>query len=326
VKSISAKIGILFPTFAVHSTHSPMPYKGEIAALLTALFWTVTAMAFEASSKRIGSLTLNLLRLFVAIGFFSVFSYFYRGMALPTDAPAHAWIWLSVSAIIGFVIGDFALFQSFILIGARVALLIMSLVPPITAFIAWLVLGEKLGLMNFIGMCVTLLGIALVVLGRGEAKEQENFFQRIKLSYSVNGILLAVLGAACQATGLVLSKLGMGDYDNFAASHIRVIVGAFSFAILFSFMGKWKGLTTSLKDKKAMIALVIGAFFGPFLGVSFSLMAVKFANTGVASTIMSMAPVFIIPPAVLFFKEKLKWKEVIGSTIAVVGVALFFLK
>ena len=118
----------------------------------------------------------------------------------------------------------------------------------------------------------------------------------------------------------------MGNYDHFAASHIRVIVGAFSFAILYTFMGKWKDLGPSLRDRKAMITLAIGAFFGPFLGVSFSLMAVKFANTGVASTIMSMAPVFIIAPAVLIFKEKLKWKEVIGALIAVAGVALFFLK
>ncbi len=302
-----------------------MAHQGEIASLLTAVFWTITAMAFEISSKRIGSLTVNLLRLFLAIGFLSIFSFFYRGLLLPTDASWHAWFWLSISAIIGFVIGDLALFQSFVIIGARVALLIMSLVPPITAFIAWIILDEKLGMQNFAGMCITLIGIALVVLGRSNADQENNNSRRITLSYSLNGILLALLGAACQATGLVLSKYGMRDYDPFAASHIRVIVGGFAFALVFTVMGKWKGLGKSMKDTKAMLTLMLGAFFGPFLGVSFSLMAIKYANTGVASTIMAMAPVFIILPAVLIFKEKLKWKEVIGATLAVCGVAVFFL-
>ncbi len=117
----------------------------------------------------------------------------------------------------------------------------------------------------------------------------------------------------------------MQDFDPFAATQIRVITGFVGFAILFVFMKRWKKVVEAIKNRDAMKRLSIGAFFGPFLGVSFSLLSVKHTTTGVASTIMAIVPVLIIPPAVIFFKEKITIKEIIGSLIAVGGVILFFM-
>lgn len=147
----------------------------------------------------------------------------------------------------------------------------------------------------------------------------------MKLNYPIVGILLAFGGAVGQGSGLVLSKYGMQDFDPFAATQIRVITGFVGFAILFFILKRWKKVFSAIKDKQAMTRLSIGAFFGPFLGVSFSLLSVKYTTTGIASTIMAIVPVLIIPPAIIFFKEKITLKEVIGSIIAVGGVALFFL-
>jgi drug/metabolite transporter (DMT)-like permease len=298
-------------------------HPGEFAALLTAVFWTITALAFESASKRIGSLNVNLLRLLIAIVFLGVYSWITRGMFFPTDASLHNWGWLALSGIIGFVIGDLALFQSFVLIGARVSMLIMSLVPPITALISWFFLGERLSLLNFFGMVLILSGIALVILGREEQKgESKSWFS---VGYSLKGLFFAFLGALGQAVGLVMSKYGMQDYDAFAASQIRVLVGAAGFVALFFFLGHWKTVAVAVSDRKAMGILLVGAFFGPFLGVSFSLLAVQMTAAGIASTLMSITPVLIIPPAVLIFKEKLLVKEVIGAILAVAGIAVFFL-
>jgi len=79
-----------------------------------------------------------------------------------------------------------------------------------------------------------------------------------------------------------------------------------------------------LKNKSAMGRIGIGAFFGPFLGVSFSLLAVKYTTTGIASTLMALTPVMIILPARYIFKEKITTKEVVGAFIAVAGVVVFF--
>lgn len=304
-------------------------HLGEYAALLTALFWTITAIAFESAGKKVGSLTTNIIRLFLAFIFIGIYSQITRGSFIPFDAGTHQWVWLSVSGLIGFVIGDLLLFEAYVVIGSRVSMLIMSLTPPITAFIGWVVMGEVLTKQNFIGMFLTILGIMIVVFDRKSNEdtkaENEKKKKTVKLSYPIIGILLAFGGAVGQGAGLVLSKYGMQDFDPFAATQIRVITGLVGFSILFIILRRWKKVYSAIKDKNVMTRLSIGAFFGPFLGVSFSLMSVKHTTTGVASTIMSIVPILIIPPAIIFFKEKLNLKEVIGSIIAVGGVALFFM-
>lgn len=297
---------------------------GEIAALLTAVFWTATSMSFEAAGKRIGSLSVNLLRLYLAYMIYSVYLYFTRGMIFPTDASTHAWVWLSISGIVGFAIGDLLLFQAFVVVGARISMLIMALVPPITALIGWMILGETLSVMNILGMILTFTGVVLVVLKR-EAKGSNEKNKKFKFSYPVSGLLLAFGGAIGQAVGLVLSKYGMGDYDAFAASQIRVLAGLIGFTFIFIFMRKWDRVIKSFSNKKGLMFTVIGSIFGPFLGVSFSLMAIQYTNTGVAATIMSIVPVLIIPPAILFFKERINVKEIVGAALAVGGVGLLFL-
>lgn len=295
-------------------------YTGELAALATAFFWTITAMAFEVGSKNIGSLAVNMIRLVLAFIFLSVFNLIARGLVFPTDAGMHAWVWLSVSGLIGFVFGDYFLFRAYASISARVAMLLMTLVPPITAVIGWAILGESMTFLEVTGMVLTLSGIALTIFSRGGESGR-----KLKLSYPLKGVLFGLGGALGQAVGLVLSKYGMGDYHAFAATQIRIVAGMIGFAVIILVLKKGYLIKNAFKSRPGMIGTGIGSVFGPFLGVSFSLLAVKYASTGVASTIMSIVPILIIPPAILFFKQKVSWLEVVGACVSVIGVSLFFL-
>lgn len=301
-------------------------HLGEFAALLTTVFWTITALSFETASKRIGSMHVNLLRLGLATVFLSVFSYFHKGLFFPFDADLHTWTWLAVSGLVGFVIGDYCLFKAFIITGARVAMLMMTLAPVFAALAAWIILGEIMSPLSLFAMIVTLTGIALVIFTRTPNTSGSAFKSKgsYSMSYPLKGIILGVVAAAGQGVGLVLSKYGMRSYDPFSASHIRVITGFVGFAILFLVLRKFKELPVSFRDKTAMKWLLVGSVFGPFLGVSFSLMAVQHTNAGIAQTIMSLTPVLIIPPAVLINKEKVTTREIVGAIVAVAGVVLFF--
>ncbi len=292
---------------------------GEFAALVTAVCWTVTALSFEAAGKKVGSLAVNLLRLCIAFVFLSVFCFVSRGLPLPLDASPRTWLWLSLSGLVGFFLGDLCLFRAFVVIGARTSSLIMSLVPPITALIGWALMGETLSLSNTVGMILVVGGIALVVLERNPGNRQ------IRLSRPISGILLGLGGVVGQAVGLVFSKHGMGSYHPFAATQIRVIAGIVGFSSLFFLIRAWPRVGAAIRNRRAMFPISLGAFFGPFLGVSFSLLAVQHALVGVASTIMAIVPVLIILPAIFLFKEKITFWEVIGAAIAVSGVALLFL-
>ncbi len=296
-----------------------MNYTGEIAALVTAFCWAITATAFEKAGKEIGSQPLNLIRLVIAMIFLCSYTLITRGLALPLDASLNAWGWLLLSGLVGLVLGDLLLFEAFVRIGARISMLIYASVPPISGILAYLLLGESMTPKQILGMFVTLTGIAVVILVKGDGSN------RVKLSHPVAGILLAFGGALGQSLGYIIGKFGLKDYDPFAATQIRIIAGIIGFSILFSLRGNWKSVFSSFKKKTTMIHLTIGSFFGPFIGVSLSLLAVQHTNPGVASTLMSVTPVLLIPVAIFYKKEKVHIKETIGALIAVSGVGLVFL-
>lgn len=314
----------------------PIAHAGELAALATAGCWVASMLAFEAAGRRIGSLSVNLLRLLLAIGLGAAAGVLFRGMALPLDASPHAWLWLSVSGLVGFTFGDLCLFRAFVLVGARISSLLMALAPPFTALIGWAILGEVLSGTDLLGMAITLLGVGWAVLERtppaatgtagpvaaprAAAQAGETTGRLAPL-----GVLLGVAGALGQAGGLVLSKLGMGSYDAFAATQIRVLAGTAGFAVVFTLLGRWHRLARAATDRRAFGYTAVGAFFGPFLGVSMSLLAVRYTLTGVAASIMATTPILIIPVVVLLGREKVGLGGWLGAALAVAGVAILFL-
>ena len=206
---------------------------GEFAALLTAFFWTITSLSFESASHKIGSIAVNILRLVIGFVFLSAFSLIHRGLLLPVDATCENWLWLTLSGLVGFVFGDLFLFKSYTMIGSRFSMLIMTLVPPITALFSFIILGERLTLFHYLGMTLTFSGIAMAIFSRKGKGE------KLSLKLAPRGILYAIGGAVGQALGLVLSKFGLKDYDPFAATQIRIIAGIFGYAILVTILVRW---------------------------------------------------------------------------------------
>lgn len=292
---------------------------GELAALGTAICWSLSATSFELSGKKVGSLSVNYIRLGIGFIFISILTFFTRGMFFPTDATSHNWIFLSISGLIGFFIGDLFLFQSYLEVGSRVSMLIMATSPPITGLLSFLIFGEKLKITSIIGMTITMVGISIVILSKNPDEK------KIKLSHSVKGLTYAALGSLGQSVGLIFSKLGMGSYNAFASTQIRIITGFISFTILFIYLNKWNDLKIALDNKKAMVGISIGALFGPVLGVSLALFSLQYTSAGISSTITSIVPVIIIPVSILVFKEKVKLKEILGAVVTVSGVAMLFI-
>jgi drug/metabolite transporter (DMT)-like permease len=294
-------------------------HTGEFCALMTAIFWTITAISFESASLKVGSLAVNLIRLLLGFIFLAIYSFIQFGRIFPINASLHQWTWLSISGFIGFFLGDLFLFKSYTIIGSRIAMLIMALVPPITALLGWIILNERLAWLSIIGMTITFTGIAITVIS------MQDINTKLSLKFDPIGLLYALGGAFGQSLGLVLSKFGMNGYDAFASTQIRIISGLAGFILLISVMKRWNSISLAFVHVKGMLRIIIGAFFGPFLGVSFSLLAIKYTQTGIASTIMAIVPILIIPPAIIILKQKVVWIEIIGAIICVIGVFLFFI-
>jgi drug/metabolite transporter (DMT)-like permease len=289
-------------------------HVGEIASLLTAVCWTFSAIYFEKAGRRVGSLSVNIIRIFLGVIFLGITTLFTRGMFFPIDATPYNWFWLGLSGIVGFFLGDLFLFKSYTIIGSRTSQLVMSLAPMITAVIGWFFLSEYLTPKSMAGIVVSVTGIMIAVAGK-----------KLRLDVPVKGFLYAIGGALGQAVGLILSKKGMGDYDAIAATQIRAIFGFAAFALLVTFMRRWRKVILATGERKIMNAITIGAMFGPFIGVSLSLFAVKHTETGIASALMALTPIFIIIPSAIMFKEKITARQVTGAVISIIGASIFFL-
>lgn len=304
-----------------------MTYFGELISIGVAFSWTATALLSEFGSKRLGNLTLNVLRMALALLFSMVMFWVVMGSPLPPIGSLEACGWMLLSGIVGYVIGDFCLFQCYIIIGSRYGQLFMTLAPLAAALMAWITLGQQMAPMSIVAMFVTLFGIGISVLGRGE-------HHKVSLKLPLNGVLFAVAAALCQGIGLVLSKIGMDRYDTaaipgwlvpFSANFLRCIAGVVGFGLLLYFREGLKPLRDALHDRKGMTAAATTTVFGPFVGVGFSLMAVQYTNAGIASTLMALTPIIIILPSYWLFRQKITWRSVVGAVISVLGVSLFFL-
>ena len=297
-----------------------MDRTGEIFALLTAFCWSITAVSFEISGKRIGAISVNIIRLVFAFILFAIFSQITSGFFIPLNISFFTWKWLLISGLIGFVLGDLFLFQGFINIGARISMLLMSLVPVFSAIIDYFLLNETLNFQKIIGMMITVTGICIVVFSHGSSNKLSKENHR-----TINGIIFAALGALGQAAGLVLSRYAIGSTNPFAATQIRTIAGIAGFTVIIIFTSKTREVISGFLNKSALKFVTIGTIFGPFLGVTFSLAAVQHTGAGVASTIMSIVPVLLIIPSIFIFKEKVRIPEILGALLSVAGVGILFI-
>ena len=295
-------------------------YLGEIAALGTSVCWTFTSIFFTLSGRRVGSLIVNQARLLLAVVFLSVTHLLLLGVLLPDQPGLYRWFWLGLSGVIGLVLGDGFLFQAFVLIGPRRSMLLMALVPIISILMAWLFLGETLSATEIVAIGLTVGGIAWVV-SEGEANGVQVDRRRYWL-----GILAGLGGALGQALGLVASKKGMvGGFSPLSATLMRMMVAA---AVIWGFAllrGRAGQSMRALADRQASLAILGGAIAGPFLGVWLSLIAVSLTEVGIAATLMALTPIFLLLPSQWIFKERISLQSVVGTAVAIVGVAIILL-
>lgn len=310
-----------------------MQYIGEIISIGVAFSWTITAMASEVATKHLGVFIANVWRLLLAFLCSAAFMWFFTGTFVPYYADGSTWAWLLLSGVVGYFFGDWCLFNSYIWIGSRYGQLFMTLAPMAAAFAAWVALGQTLSWKALLAMAVTLAGIAITVLSRGEGN-------RVKFNLPWQGILFGIGAGLGQGIGLVLSKIGLDHYTAgvpaallpqmesylpFSANMIRTIAGFFCFLIWMLLRKEGPNFMKSYKDRKGMSMLMLAVIFGPFLGVGFSLMAIQYTEAGIASTLMATTPIIILLPSWYFFHQKLMVKSVAGAVISVIGVSLFFL-
>lgn len=229
---------------------------------------------------------------------------------------------LVISGILGLVLGDSFLFKSFQLIGARLGIILMALVPVLSTILAYFFLNEVIAYIGLLGMILTIVGILAVVLEKNSTKK--NYFAFNKL-----GIFYGFLGALGQSSGLIFAKFAFeeGDLNGFSASFIRLFSASLIIFPLALTLKRYKNpLRIYHQNSIATKAIIIGTVFGPVLGITLSLIAIEHAKVGIASTLMATMPVIMLPISRFYFREKFGWKAIMGAMVAVIGAAIIFMR
>lgn len=294
-------------------------FFGEIAALFAACLWAVASVVYGKLGARIPPLQLNLIKGIIAIALF-VFTIFVTGELFPSIATLPMCL-LLLSGVTGISLGDTAFFITINSLGARRALLMQILTSPISAIFGLIFLQEKLNVLAWCGILVTVLGVGWVVTERtADAKHISTIeFRR--------GIVFGLLSAIAGAVGAVLSRSAFGvantEISPLWAALLRLSAGTLILLILALSKQQTSFRLSNLRNSKVVAGTIFAAFCGTYLGIWLQQTAIKFTSVGIASTLLQTSPIFVIPFAI-WMGEKVSIRAILGVFISIAGIALLF--
>ncbi len=323
-------------------------FAGELAALTAAFLWAAATLMFGKLGRQLSPLVLNVVKGVFAVVFILITLAVRQATSEAIDGfslPLKATTYLIISGGIGIGLGDTAYFSAINTLGARRALLLETLAPPMTAVMAWVFLSEQLSAVSIIGICLTLTGIAWVISERVPGVEDATWS---------TGIKIALLAVFCQAAGAVLSRAALIDaaVDPLGSSLLRLLAGlafmGFLSALqpyrlgeymptnrqaevsakqgiqvnrLSSWQMRWQQSLTDLKRPALLGAVAIAALFGTYLGIWLQQIALKYTAAGIAQSLLATSPLFVLPMAAAL-GDRISFRATLGAAVALGGVVI----
>lgn len=299
----------------------PIRFAGELAALGTAVSWSIGSNFFAAAGRRMGSVVLNRLRITTGCVLLSLALFATQGTPWPVSATGPQLGWLAASGLVGFVFGDTWYFRSLVILGPGRAALLASSAPIFTMVFAAVLLREHPGPLAWLGTVLTLSGIGWVLRERDRGREPH-----VEGSAAV-GVMAGLLAALGQSGGYVLSKAALNTgIDPLSATLVRVGAATVAIWVLAAAERAVPVTVGALRDRRGAAFMAGGALFGPFMGVTLSLTAIRYIETGVAASITAIYPLFTMLIAARFHGERLTWRALVGAVVAIAGVVVLFLR
>ncbi|MFL5752581.1 MAG: DMT family transporter [Bacteroidia bacterium] len=302
---------------------------GELIALLTTFCWSIGIFPFTEASRRLGTAALNQYRLLLAWLIITCFLIIFNGLSFPqlfTQPGYKNYLYLGLSGILGFTLGDFFSFTSFTILGPKLGSLYTTIAPGAALVAAYFILGESVNYIGIIGIAVTILGVIWLTLSKKDKMHAESrgFIRNRK------GIIYGILGACGQGTGLVFSKLGLEELiegEKIATLHavwIRLMAAFLTSFIVSALIGKLVSNSRPVFQNKdgGLKFMFIGTLFGPVAGVSLSLLAISLIPVAVAQTIFALLPVMVLPISYFVYKEKATLRSLLACTVSILGVLI----
>lgn len=293
---------------------------GQLAALTSAALWAVASLLFAAAGRTVPPLALNLLKCLVALILLGLTLVVTQGRAWPTALGLEGTLWLAASGLMGLTAGDTAYLTALNRLGPRRTLLMWALIPPATAVLAVPILAEPLTATMAAGIGLTVGGVCWVVMERTAPGTAGSTGPVDTL-----GVLAGLAAVGCQAGGNVLTKLGGGAIDALDIAVVRLTFGVAGLVLVLAWRGMLRPALAVLQRPTERRQVLLAAFLGTYLGIWLSMAGLRYALVGVAATLNSTSPLFVLPLSRFVLGERLSLRAVLGAVLAVVGVAVLFM-
>lgn len=290
---------------------------GQLMALCAAMLGAIGSNLYAKLGERLSSDMIGCVRMYLALPLAFIMMCL-SGQTIPAGIPFSAYAAIFSSGFIGFFLCDIFMFRAIVDFGPRETAVVMTFNPALTAFAAFLLMGESLSIRQIAGMAVTVSGILIMVCG-------ESRQDKTTASLLGTGFLCALVAAFLQTAADITAKLSLAEIPVVSSNALRVAGGFAAWAVLS--LVKRNDYSIQMKvfsDAKYTLIMILAVIAGPVLGTTFSLGAMAKAPVGIVKSIVNSSPVFMIPIDYFFRKKKLTLMSVSGTIVSVAGVMLLF--
>lgn len=298
---------------------------GALAALASALCWAIAALMFARIGRQLSAKAMNAGKGIIALICLAI-------LIMPTrfqELTQTGLLFLALSGLLGITLGDTLYFLTLKRLGARLTLLVGTLIPVFTAISAVILFNETLTFPAATGLLLTIGGVTYVLWEKSRSSVENEMLSlqaETNQTHRLAGVLIAMLFVVSESGGILLTKAGVENLDSLEATFIRQIFGI---AGLF-FWGMAAGnLLFDFKPVKQDTGLalnfILTSIIGAFLGTWLSVLALKMTHASVAVALNSTSPLFVIPVAIWIFREKVQSNMIYAAFVAVTGIMLYFL-
>jgi drug/metabolite transporter (DMT)-like permease len=291
-------------------------FRGEFAALSAACIWAIAAVIYTGVGRQLSPLMLNLVKGIIAIVLL-ILTLWIQGELFPS-VPITAVVLLGLSGVVGIGLGDTAYFEALNCLGARRTLILESLAPPLAALLALLFLQEHPANQAWYGIALTILGVTWVVVERVPDDVQPAL-------QPLRGILFGLLAAMSQASGAVLSRAALAgtNISPLWSATVRITGGVLLLVLWIMVQRRSLRELKPLQSRQFLTTVVGTAFASTYLGIWLQQTSLKYAATGIAQSLTSTSPLFVLPIA-FAMGDRISLRSVVGVLIALCGIWLLF--
>lgn len=288
-------------------------FLGITAALISSASWAIGAVLFQRLGESLSSLAMTLVKgamSVVLLGLVWLAVSSYEGF---TPIQSRPLILLAISGVLGIAVADTFFFEALRSLGARPLIVIQTLgfvLPPVFAMIF---LKERLNPVQWMGILMIAGGI-IVVIAADLAKEDR--------ASRMSGILLGLASVTCMSISFVIAKPALDSVSALQAAFLRLLAGTTGMLILGLSMRRVTSWITPFQNLKLTGRFFLAVSVVTFGGFWLSLFAMKHLPVSVATPLNSTEPLFVLPVAAIFLKERITFRAAAGSVAAVLGVVL----